>query len=89
MVTSATRLPAVAKASATSFLTRAAAMELPFVERHPVVRPLARLVRLLRTWRGREMERAFLVSLNHNQLRDMGLTRVDALRESDKPFWRA
>jgi uncharacterized protein YjiS (DUF1127 family) len=64
-------------------------MESPFVERRPAVPLLVRFVSLLRTWRGREMERAFLASLNHNQLRDMGLTRVDALREADKPFWRA
>jgi uncharacterized protein YjiS (DUF1127 family) len=71
------------------YLHETVVTELAMVERPRAVRPFARLVRLLRTWRGREMERVFLAGLNHEQLHDMGLRRIDALREADKPFWRA
>lgn len=40
-------------------------------------------------WRRRARERAELLSLNERALRDLGLSRYDALREGRKPFWRA
>jgi uncharacterized protein YjiS (DUF1127 family) len=37
----------------------------------------------------RQRQRYDLAQLDDRMLRDMGLTRVDAERESGKPFWRA
>lgn len=44
---------------------------------------------LLRTWRARQDERAFLESVPDFQLPEMGLSREDRRREVNKPFWRA
>jgi uncharacterized protein YjiS (DUF1127 family) len=38
-------------------------------------------------WRQRARSRLELMSLDDRELWDMGLTRVDAHRESNKPFW--
>lgn len=38
-------------------------------------------------WRQRARSRLELMLLDDRELWDMGLTRVDAHRESNKPFW--
>lgn len=43
---------------------------------------------LLRAWRNRVIERAFLARLDDRALRDIGITRVDVARECAKPCWR-
>lgn len=48
----------------------------------------ARLVDLLLTWMERERERRQLAALDHHLLRDIGISRSDALEEAGKPFWR-
>lgn len=40
-------------------------------------------------WWQRARERRRLRELEDHLLRDLGLTRADALREAAKPFWRA
>ncbi|MEM7222120.1 MAG: DUF1127 domain-containing protein [Pseudomonadota bacterium] len=45
--------------------------------------------RTLMDWQARSSDRAHLQELPDYMLKDMGLTRVDADRESAKPFWRA
>ena len=47
-----------------------------------------RMVEMLLTWLERERERRQLAALDHHLLRDIGLTRCDALEEAGKPFWR-
>jgi len=47
------------------------------------------LVDTLLTWQMRANERHHLAALDDHVLRDMGLGRADALREAEKPFWRA
>lgn len=42
----------------------------------------------LREWRRRKNGRLELARLDERMLRDIGLTRVDADREINKPFWR-
>ena len=42
----------------------------------------------LRTWRRRLRERDQLGRLDDRMLKDIGITRAEALRLSDKPFWR-
>ena len=61
----------------------------------PVVSISASLIRIFRsvaetleTWQERADERRHLLELDERLLRDMGLSRYDALREAAKPFWR-
>ncbi len=63
--------------------------------RGPCARPLAgrRLIRrsiyLLRLWHSRASDRNALATMSLRDLRDIGITRADALAETGKPFWRA
>ena len=43
---------------------------------------------LLATWLQRRRERHQLLQLTERELRDIGITRGDALREAAKPLWR-
>jgi len=43
---------------------------------------------LLAPWIERTRQRNALAALNDDQLRDIGITRLDAARECCKPFWR-
>lgn len=40
-------------------------------------------------WQSRAEERHHLRTLDDRLLADMGMTPIDAVRESRKPFWRA
>ena len=56
------------------------------------VRPAGRLVlavldRLV-VWQGRVQDRDTLRGMSDARLRDLGLTRAEALREAGKAFWR-
>jgi uncharacterized protein YjiS (DUF1127 family) len=42
----------------------------------------------LREWHRRRRDRATLAAFDDRLLRDIGITRVDALYEINKPFWR-
>jgi uncharacterized protein YjiS (DUF1127 family) len=57
-----------------------------------VVAPAA-LMRNLWLWcltcQARSRQRHFLAQLDDHGLRDIGLSRCDAMVELDKPFWRA
>jgi len=48
----------------------------------------ARLLALCSRWRQRRRERAEIRRLDDRDLRDIGITRIDAMREADKSFWR-
>lgn len=55
------------------------------------MRPLAILgwiFRTVRVWRILKRTRRQLAELDDRQLRDVGLTRGQALREHSKPFWK-
>ena len=43
----------------------------------------------LALWQRRREQRRYLLSLDDRLLRDIGLSRVEAEVEADKPFWRA
>ncbi len=63
-------------------------------DRHRARRPglrdrLARLLRTLGNWRSLRRQRAHLAELDDHILRDIGLTRDDALREAQRPVWDA
>ena len=40
-------------------------------------------------WRDRARQRRRLLELDDRLLRDIGITRSDAVREYEKPFWEA
>lgn len=44
---------------------------------------------LVAEWLRRIESRRDLAALTDRELRDIGITRVDALSEAEKPFWRA
>ncbi len=48
----------------------------------------ARLTQTLRLWSQRAAERHQLWDLSDSDLRDMGVSRADAVAEASKPFWR-
>ena len=47
------------------------------------------LFSLIGEWLRRIESRRELADLGDRALRDIGITRVDAMREAEKPFWRA
>ena len=44
---------------------------------------------LLMTWAERYYTRQELLRLDHHTLQDIGVDRMDAIREGQKRFWRA
>ena len=48
---------------------------------------LRRLIDCLLLWQERASQRYRLAEMSDHQLRDMGLTRSEVERESEKPFW--
>jgi uncharacterized protein YjiS (DUF1127 family) len=49
---------------------------------------LVRLADLVAVWERRARERRTLSEMSEHMLKDLGISRVDARRESEKPFWR-
>jgi len=47
------------------------------------------LGRRILTWWERSRQRRALQALDDWALKDVGLSRADAMRECDKPFWQA
>ena len=43
---------------------------------------------LLFIWQDRARQRVKLAEMTDRDLMDMGISRIDAFRESRKPFWR-
>ena len=53
-----------------------------------VARAVLGLAEILVLWQKRLRDRDALQSMTAGQLTDIGITREDALREAEKPFWR-
>ncbi|HEV7264477.1 MAG TPA: DUF1127 domain-containing protein [Falsiroseomonas sp.] len=51
--------------------------------------PVWTAVLLVITWSQRAAQRRRLACLSDAMLKDIGVSRADAFRESRKPFWRA
>ena len=49
---------------------------------------LRRAFETLTKWQERANGRRELLGLNERMLHDIGISRADAEREADKPFWR-
>ena len=47
-----------------------------------------RAIETLFEWQERASERHHLETLSDYHLKDMGMSRADAVREASKPFWR-
>jgi uncharacterized protein YjiS (DUF1127 family) len=47
-----------------------------------------RLAELVNTWQSRAAMRNDLMKLTARDLRDFGMTPMDAAAEASKPFWR-
>ena len=47
-----------------------------------------RAVDIVLAWQERSCQRHALASLDDCMLKDLGLGHADAMRESNKPFWR-
>jgi uncharacterized protein YjiS (DUF1127 family) len=48
-----------------------------------------RAVDVVLVWHQRARQRRQLLELSDQMLRDIGISRADAIGEADKPFWRA
>jgi len=46
-----------------------------------------RVIDVVLAWQQRARERHALATIDEHGLRDLGLSRADVMRESDKPFW--
>ena len=46
-------------------------------------------IALVKMWWRRMEDRRTLATMNDQSLRDIGITRCDAMNEASKPFWRA
>ena len=54
---------------------------------HPIPR-VGNAVGVIAQWIDRVRQRQALAGLDDRMLRDIGITRVEAARECEKPFWR-
>ena len=52
-----------------------------------VRRIFVKMLTILVIWQERAHQRTALSELNERMLKDIGVTNVDAFRESQKPFW--
>ena len=46
------------------------------------------ILNVLRSWRFNYISRRQLLALDNQALKDIGLSRADALEEGRKPFWK-
>jgi uncharacterized protein YjiS (DUF1127 family) len=46
-------------------------------------------IALVKMWWRRMQDRQTLATMDDQSLRDIGITRCDAMNEASKPFWRA
>ena len=51
-------------------------------------RPRKRTPSILAVWRERARKRRQLATMPERDLKDIGLTRLDAAKEVRKPFWK-
>ena len=47
----------------------------------------SRFYQTVNTWRQRSISRAQLSGISAHSLQDIGISRIDAVIESNKPFW--
>jgi uncharacterized protein YjiS (DUF1127 family) len=52
------------------------------------IHPVAAAFVLIARWMERARQRNALAALDDHSLRDIGITRAEAVRECEKPFWK-
>jgi uncharacterized protein YjiS (DUF1127 family) len=52
------------------------------------LRRVSNFLKMLHRWHNRARERRMLLKLDNTALKDIGISRADAVHEGDKPFWR-
>ncbi len=50
---------------------------------------LKRIIKIISVWHWRYTQRRQLANLSDNMLKDIGVSRVDAIKVSSRPFWKA
>lgn len=60
-----------------------------FVSSVVLERHMDQAVEVLREWSRRRRYRSYLAAMGDRDLKDIGLMRLDAEREADRPFWQA
>jgi uncharacterized protein YjiS (DUF1127 family) len=71
--------------------TLAATAAVPLVGSRPqasLARALARMAEAAFAWHERARQRHALMQLSDHMLRDIGISRAEAVGEAGKPFWR-
>lgn len=53
-----------------------------------IISAIGALIEQLQTWSDRARQRQALAALSDHQLKDIGLSRADTMRETVKPFWQ-
>jgi uncharacterized protein YjiS (DUF1127 family) len=66
---------------------RASALNRDDARKPPAWRPFAAVLRFFATYHHKQRERAQLLALTEHELRDIGITRIDAIRAAEKPLW--
>jgi uncharacterized protein YjiS (DUF1127 family) len=61
----------------------------PLASRRSVGRFVTAIATRLAEWHERAEQRTHLAGMDDRMLKDIGVTSVDAVRESSKPFWKA
>jgi uncharacterized protein YjiS (DUF1127 family) len=54
-----------------------------------LARAIQRMIAMLALWRHRSRDRRQLAVMSERELKDLGLSDLDAWREWRKPFWRS
>jgi uncharacterized protein YjiS (DUF1127 family) len=61
----------------------------PLAARRGVGRYFTGLLTRFAEWHERAEQRMHLAGMDERMLKDIGVSSVDAVRESSKPFWKA
>lgn len=69
-------------------MTRSHRSNVVALRRRPATGRLLTFLAVVEVWLGRRRQRRALLELNDYMLKDIGLSRCDALCEGGKPFWR-
>jgi uncharacterized protein YjiS (DUF1127 family) len=54
----------------------------------PPIHPFAAAFVVIARWMERTRQRNALAALDDHSLRDIGITRIEATSEAEKPFWK-
>lgn len=64
------------------------AKSVPAVSSGRLIRALKAARELWRSWQRNSVTRRELAGMSNHMLKDIGISRADAMAEASKPFWR-